>query len=391
MSFKKNISLLYWHSFFTDFSFWSPFAILYYTQVSGSYTLGLSIFSVGMLTNAFFELPTGIFSDYYGRRKTLIAGAISYTLSVLLFALGFNYTFLLLGALFEGIGRAFYSGNNEALLYDNVVADQKLEDYEEYSGKVGSGSQLALAISAALGGFAALYSLKLIIWLSVIPQLICAILGILLTETKEVSKEDDNLFSHLKVSYQNFLTNSKLRWVSLGNIIGYGIGESAFQFRSAFVATLWPIWAIGFSQVLSNIGATLSFHFSGRLIKKFSAIKILLFQGLYGRSIHLFSLLFPSVFSPALMSTTSLFFGVGNTAENSLMQREFNSKQRATMGSLISLFSKLFFALFSLLLGLVADQLGPAKALIFAQTLLISNIFIYHHVFKNHSSPVPVS
>jgi hypothetical protein len=46
MSVEKNIRLLAWLNFCTDFVFFAPVAILYFAQTTGSYALGMSIFSI---------------------------------------------------------------------------------------------------------------------------------------------------------------------------------------------------------------------------------------------------------------------------------------------------------------------------------------------------------
>ncbi|MDP3733336.1 MAG: hypothetical protein Q8Q91_02225, partial [Candidatus Daviesbacteria bacterium] len=74
---KRNIRLLTWFNFFTDFKLYGPLAIIYFSQVTGSYGLGTSIFSVVMLSSALFEIPTGILSDFLGRKKTLTLGALA--------------------------------------------------------------------------------------------------------------------------------------------------------------------------------------------------------------------------------------------------------------------------------------------------------------------------
>lgn len=63
----KNIKFLTWFNFFTDFKLYSPVAILYFAQVTGSFALGMSIFSIAYVSAAFFEIPTGIYSDLIGR------------------------------------------------------------------------------------------------------------------------------------------------------------------------------------------------------------------------------------------------------------------------------------------------------------------------------------
>ncbi len=52
------------------------------------------------------------------------------------------------------------------------------------------------------------------------------------------------------------------------------------------------------------------------------------------------------------------------TSEQNLLQNEFTSEQRATMGSLNSLFGSLSFAIFAVILGIFADNFGPKNALI---------------------------
>ena len=34
-----------------------------------------------------------------------------------------------------------------------------------------------------------------------------------------------------------------------------GVGEACFQFRSTFYKIVWPAWAIGIPNLLSNLGA----------------------------------------------------------------------------------------------------------------------------------------
>jgi hypothetical protein len=59
MKLHKNIKLLAWFNFFTDFKLYPPVAIIYFARVSGSYALGMSIFAITQLASAIFEVPTG--------------------------------------------------------------------------------------------------------------------------------------------------------------------------------------------------------------------------------------------------------------------------------------------------------------------------------------------
>ena len=64
------------------------------------------------------------------------------------------------------------------------------------------------------------------------------------------------------------------------------------------------------------------------------------------------------------MSLNSLLYGVTEVSKNKLLQNEFTHEQRATMGSLNSLFGSIFFSIFAIFLGILADKFGPRNALI---------------------------
>jgi hypothetical protein len=279
--------------------------------------------------------------------------------------------------------KPLYSGNNEALLHDTLSLSQNEHQYDEFLGKVSTMFQLALTLSAVLGGFLASWSFPLIMWLSVIPQLVCLLLSFQLIEPKIHGEESGNIYIHLQDAYRNFITNKKLRLLSLSSILGYGFGEASYQFIPAFYNTLWPVWALGLARTWSNGLGTLSFHFSGKVIRKFSGLKVMIVDNITNRIINILCTAFPTVLSPLLMSSTSIFYGVTSVARSALMQKEFTNQQRATMGSLDSFAGSLFFGILAFILGFTADKLSPAKAILILQIFQIGNLFIYWKLFKH--------
>ena len=386
--YHKNIKLLSIFNFLIGFNLFWPIAIIYFSKISGSFTLGASILGLIMLSSTVFEVPTGILSDLVGRKYTIILGTWARVLAFLFYAIGQSYWILVVGALFEGLSRAFYSGNNDAFLYDTLADSNKEEDYHEYQGKVSSTEQLAMGISAIMGGIIANFSFSFLMWFSLLPQIAMLLVSFKLTDPKPRKKIDTNIYAHIKESLELFVNNKKLRLLSTASILSYSISELKWEFGSAFIATLWPVWAIGIARSLSSFGASISFFFSGKLIRKFKEINILLFDQIYGKIISLISLGLPTVFSPILMTTPSLLYGVGSVAEKTLMQREFSSHQRATMGSLNSFGGSLGFAIMSLLLGGLADALGPAKAMFILTLISLPVIYLYWLIFRDDQKVV---
>lgn len=380
---NNNIKVLTWFNFFTDFKLYAPVAIIYFAQVSGSYALGMSVFSIASISSALFEIPTGIFSDRIGRKNTVIFGAFSAVLYSILYALGHSYWFLALGAIFDGLSQSFYSGNNEALLYDTLGEKGKQEKFAEFLGKTSKMFQVALGVSAIVGALLVIkWALPVLVWLSIIPQILCLLLSFFLTEPKFKGQKSGNIFQHLKEAYLGFLRNKKLRLLSIASILGEGFGEASYQFQSAFYNTVWPLWAIPLAKVLSNSGAAISFHFSGKIIERFNAVKIMIIGNIYNRIIYIIAALFPTILSPILMSTSSIPYGIVQVARNHLMQIEFKNEQRATMGSLNSFAGSVFFAIIAFLLGFVADKFSPATAIILLTIAQSANLIIFWKLFK---------
>lgn len=382
MNIHKNIKLLSWFNFLLDFRFYSPIAIIYFAHVSGSFALGMAVFSITMLSSALFEVPTGIYSDMIGRKNTLVWGAALSVLSVLCYAIAGSFVVLAIGGLIEGIARAFYSGNNEAFLIETLDETGHKEEYAQYLGTTSSMFQWALAVSALLGGIIAFYSFQLVMWLSVIPAFLGFLVSLNMIEPKVHKKDVTNIYVHLKEALSLFKRNYKLRTLSISNIISFAQGEAGYQFTAAFYNTLWPVWAIGFAKMLSNIGAAIGFHFSGRIIEKYKSLPTLMVGKVYGFISMVLATAYPTVFSPILMSSNSVFFGTGTVAMGSLLQKEYSNEQRSTMGSLNSLVGSVAFAVVAFGLGLFADQIGPAKAFLSLQIFAGISLLLLWKLFK---------
>jgi len=378
----RNLKLLALFHFFTDLDFFAPVAIIYFAQVSGSHALGMSIFSFMMIFSALFEVPTGIFSDMIGRKKTLTLGATASLLSALSIAVGTHYWFLFSAAVFAGLARAFYSGNNEALIYETLQESGQETSYHHFLGKLSSVFQLALILSAFSGSLIASWSFRSLVWVAVFPKLIMVIISLFFVEPKTKSRKTTNVFSHLKESVRIFRSNTKLRFLAMATAVQFAVGESAYTFRAAFVRTVWPLWAVGISNVASHICAAFSYFLGGKVIDKIGEKRVLIFEIWFNRAVNLTALLFPGPVSPLLMGVSSVTYGAGDIARKHLSQKEFGAGERATMASLISVSQSVLFAAVSFGLGALADATNVVSALLAAHVALLIPLVFYKRIFR---------
>lgn len=335
-----------------------------------------------MLASAIFEVPTGVWSDRVGRRNTIIIGSWSRVLAFIFYAIGRSYWWLVIGAILEGLSRSFFSGNNDAFLHDTLADESRTSDYHLHLGKISSAEHLGIALSAAIGGYIGSFSFTLLMWLSVIPQLIMALVNYTLTEPITKHHHHSNVYSHIKEAIKLFVTNKRLRQLSITDAVSFSTGEVSFQFRASFFASIWPAWAIGILNTLVQFGASASYYFGHILIKKFGHSKLLLIRSIMGKIGSLIAFGIPSIFSPLITIIPSFVYGAGQVSKNTLMQREFTNEQRATMSSLNSLLSSVGFALTSVLVGLFADYTTPQVALLTLAIISVPIVFVYWQLFK---------
>lgn len=383
---QRNLKLFYIFNFLIDFRLYAPIAILYFAEVSGSYTLGMSIFSIIFISQTLFEVPTGLFSDRIERRKTMIVGAICSVTAITLYATGFSYWFLALGATMEGLARSFFSGTSSALLFETLKSMKKENQFAEYKGKTSSMFQLALALAALIGGaVAGFISLQMAVILSVIPQILCFLTTLFFLEPTFHKYAEKDIWGDLRKACQLFMTNPKLRLISIAGIASFAFGQASHQFETAFFKTVMPVWLIGVARMVSHACAGVSFWFSGKMITLFGHYKVLMGGNLLGIVLTSIAVFLNSIISPFLIAFTSISFGSGMVANDDLTNREFSDAQRATMGSLISLAGSLMFAIIAPLLGYIADVTHPGYALLTGLTGSVISMIIYSRVYSKYN------
>jgi MFS family permease len=385
MSLRRKIRLLALFNFFDAFRFSAAILIIYFARVSGSYALGMSVFSINSLSQLVFDIPTGMISDALGRKPVIICGAIASAGFTVFYAIGQNYWYLFAGAAIEGLARALYSGTRSALLYETLAEHDAVDRYAEYSGKINSLEPAAFATATVAGSVIAAYSFHLVFWVTLVPQFIALCITLAIYEPKVVVRTKGTMVADLRESAAEFVHNRRLALITLGTALREAFGESAFQYQPAFYLTVWPTWALGIAGSLTHAGSAVSFYVSGRVIARFQALRVLMGEIIIGRVINAVALIVPTVVSPLLMSVTSLFYGPSQVAREALLQQEFTERQRATMGSVASQVSNVLFATAAVLVGLCADRIGPISTLLLLQGLVFLPLWLYIRVFRHHS------
>ena len=365
---NKNLILICLIIFCNSINLYNVVAILYFKSITNSFVLGMSIFSIVTISAAIFELPTGIISDKIGRKKTIVYGSVCSLLSTFILFMANNYFLLIIYAIISGIEIAFFSGNNDAYVYENLKMINNEKDYIKYIGKVKSMGYLAAALSGFIGAILLyFFSYKFIIGISIIPKLIQLILSLFLGTINLINnmKKTEMITKPIKEVLKNKLLLKKV----LYDGIMESTSESCYQFRSAFYETVWPIWAIGIPGILSNLGAFVSNWFSEKIIRKTTRKKYWLFSHFYSIMSNITAVIINNVISPIILVSNSLFHN--DFINSEIEQKLYKDEYRASMGSIKNFIQSILFSAFSIALGLIADYFSIVTSFVIFQLINI--------------------
>lgn len=161
-------------------------------------------------SNTLMEVPSGLLADKFKRKYSVALGLVLISIA----AFGYLYFKSFYGFLFlfilHGIGFAFQSGADSALLFDSLKTEKKEIQYISKLSKARNIGTLALAIAIYLGGELKIISWNLVYILFGIAMLLGALFILSIKEQKEYtlsSKEDDS--PSLITSIKNFFSQKE--------------------------------------------------------------------------------------------------------------------------------------------------------------------------------------
>ncbi len=378
---KRNVPLIAANEFMGSIGFFFPITILIFKSLTGSYTLGMSVYSIMAFATAFFEIPTGVLSDRWGRRGVFIAGSLCEFLGVSCYALAFGSArplwMLYLGITFYGLARSLFSGNNDAMIHESLVALKRKHQFPKAIGRFTSMGQAGLALGGIVCGLMLWAGLdyRTLVLLTLIPLSLNIFLATLTIEPPVHFIKEGNSLAHMKTAMKLIVKNKKLRLLALAVTIQNGTGFSSYYFTPGFLATVWPAWMVPLYRTGQNGIGAISFWFAGSVVRRLGAIRVLFVGSLIGNILGLLAYVTETFLSPFLLMLTQVTYALGTTANQSLQQENFSDAQRATMGSLISFSTSIVMGLATLFLGFLSDMTSPAMALTIL--LLSKAIFVF--------------
>lgn len=371
--------------------------------ISATYALfllskGLTVLQMNLVNTAFmignfvFEIPTGVYADFFGRKKSCIIHAALLSLSGLVYFFSPSFMFFVLAELIAAVAFTFASGAIDAWLVDNVGENWVTRtDYIFSQGQVYS--KFTLIGGGIVGGYLGNINLAY-------PWLLLALTGLVIVFVSVFYMQDDKpirktfglrgglrqMGSIAKDSFHYGFRNKVVLWLMIATFVS----QLAFQPLNMFWAPRFNQMVGGQVKLMGWLWAGMSImmivgsYLSRRLVeKKVDYWKIMVLSALF-LTIPILISSFGSVFTIAAGAFLiyEIGRGIDRPMKTSYINKYIPSDKRATLISFDSMMGKIAAALGLIGFGLLADKTSFSLSWFVSGLMLLMLIPVYLRVRK---------
>jgi hypothetical protein len=289
-----------------------------------------------------------------------------------------------LAAVVGGLGFAFSSGAVEALVYDSLKAERREEEMSKAMGFITAAQRSANLIAFAIGGLLIIDLTQERFVLAIIVTASAVFIGWLISLTLHESPsaalpEDRGSSLQLVRDGLKLLRDDRRfrRLVLLALVsvpfIDYLLNLYPPRFVALGVPSVWLGLALALASALSILGARYAYWIEARLGTRRSFRLVTSLPGvLY--------LVMAAVVVPPLAVLVFCTLYASTSLKDPIfsghLNRHIESKNRATVLSLISMFSGVYVALMGLFIGRIAD-VSLGYAFVFMGTVVLAGSLVF--------------
>lgn len=157
---RRNIRLLKWSSGFRGAMVLMPVVVPFFQSNGLSQTEIFVLQAVFSIVTVVFEVPSGYFADRFGRRLSILAGAILTIVGFGVYALAYGFWPMAVAEAILGIGLSLVSGADVALAIDTIKKYPHIDTAGKFLARSFRYALIGEMLASLLGGVIATYSLR---------------------------------------------------------------------------------------------------------------------------------------------------------------------------------------------------------------------------------------
>lgn len=385
-----NITKLALIFFFSNLYFYLPILILFYQQ------RGLNIFQIsslqGIMIGTIFitNIPTGIFADKYGRKITMIIALSLQLLGEILFLFAYGYLAFVFICIIAGLGFSFMTGTVSALIYETLKKEQKENEMQKAVGikvsfEKAAGIIAPLIVSLYVTSFV-MNKFNFLVILTIFFVAVSLVIALFLEEPTHLQEVKKKTFS-LNIIKEGLILlkdNNSLKRIMLLSLFAYPLMAYLFiLYQPYFVRSHVPSYLFGIFLAISSLVSLVSSKYTYKLEQRFGMEKTVLFVTLLPGLIYvIMAFVFHPIFSPLLFCLIYFPISMYEPLFSDYQNRHIENKNRATVLSMISMFSNAYVVIMGLIIGFIADK-SISYAFIFMGLIILFSSVAFR-LNRNH-------
>jgi len=307
---EHNIKVMFWIQFFGSISFLTPVLTLFYTSrgLSASQILIVLMFWSGAVLLG--EVPTGLIADRYGAKRSFLIGTWLKILSMAVLFIADTSWLFYLYSFINGFSVTFFSGADEALIYDSLKENGKENKMDQAMGKIQSAGFISMILTVLFGSYFAKDlengQFMLLILLGVFSYFIELLLVMRIKQPSKETNYRENPFVQVKAGLVTIKRAPQLLLMFLNATLVFIPAGAVYEYfnQPLMVDAGLPIYFIG---VMYSIAAVIGYFASrsiGRMTAYFSRIRLMYITGFLAVG----GLLLSALFADSLWIIIGSFF-----------------------------------------------------------------------------------
>jgi MFS family permease len=234
---QNNLRLYPWYVGFFHAYFWLPIYFLFFnSKLDLSDVLFLE--SIYFASVVVMEVPSGWFSDTFGRKKTLVTASVFLCVAYILFLVADSFETFAIAQIFLAGGIAFNSGTDTSFLLETTQSLDEEDTYATHEARAIKFNFLGTAFAGVLGGLAAIPDYRAAYVFSLAGGIVLLAITISFKEPSQNKKEDRlNIFTQI-ISCFGLLRSAQLLWLSIFAVVMIIINHIPYEFYQPYIEEL---------------------------------------------------------------------------------------------------------------------------------------------------------
>ena len=363
MQLRHNIFKMYLLKAVLWFMVAMPIIVLFFQEHGLTLTEVMILQSIYSFSVALFEIPSGFIADVFGRKRTIVLSTIFTFIGFLVFSFFGGFYAFAIAQVLVGIGGSLMSGSDSAIIYDTLLETNSKTTYTKIEGRTYAIGNFSEAFAGILGGFLAVGSIYLPIYVQTSILFFSIPIAFTLIEPSMhmENKLDRSFKAVLEVVKFAMVDNQKLKWLIIySSAMGVATLSMAWFAQPFFKSINIPLAYFGILWAVLNFSAGLTSFNAHQLDKKDNNYKMLFYLSLAMSTSFILLGFNTSVFGLIFILFIYLLRGLVTPILRNAINENTTSNKRATVLSIRSLIIRISFAISAPILGYIADNYSLA-------------------------------